>query len=243
VLRNLRRASIPLYVELADLLRRRIDRGEWPSGTRLPTLDELSRDFGIARVTVRQAMDILSREGRILRRQGKGTFVCGPSANHRWLRLETTLERLSAVYEGTRPRLLMIAETAAAPALEPGDGTAAPTYHFMRRVHSRQDLPYAVISIYLDARVFSLAPSRFRNETVIPVLQSLSAVKIARARQTLTIGMADVETAELLSVPVNSPTAEVRRVFTAPDGTVIYLGEVTYRGDFIRLDIDLTNND
>lgn len=239
MLRNLRRASIPLYVELADLLRRRIDRGQWPAGTRLPTLDQLSQEFGIARVTVRQAMDILSREGRILRRQGKGTFVCGLRENHRWLRMETTLERLAAVYEGTRPRLLMIADTVAAPALERGDGGAAPDYHFMRRVHSRHDVPYAIISIYLDARVFSLAPDRFRNETVIPVLLTLPGVEIARARQTLTIGMADVEMAELLAVPVNSPTAEVRRVFTAPDGTVIYLGEVTYRGDFVRLEIEL----
>jgi GntR family transcriptional regulator len=33
--------------------------------------------------------------------------------------------------------------------------------------------------------------------------------------------------------------AEVRRVFCAPDGTVIYLGELTYRGDFIRVDMNL----
>lgn len=35
------------------------------------------------------------------------------------------------------------------------------------------------------------------------------------------------------------PVGEIRRVFCAPDGTVIYLGELAYRGDFIRLDIDL----
>jgi GntR family transcriptional regulator len=40
-------------------------------------------------------------------------------------------------------------------------------------------------------------------------------------------------------VPLNSPVAEVRRVFTTADRTVIYLGEVTYRGDFIRIDMDL----
>jgi GntR family transcriptional regulator len=64
-------------------------------------------------------------------------------------------------------------------------------------------------------------------------------VEIAKARQTLTIGSADVDTAELLRVPVNAPIAEVRRVFNAPDGTVIYLAEVTYRGDFVRLEMDL----
>ena len=96
-----------------------------------------------------------------------------------------------------------------------------------------------MISIYLDEKVFRLSPKRFRNETVIPILHDLRDPTIASARQTLTIGTADLEVAKLLHVPLNSPVAEVRRVFTATDGTVIYLGEVTYRGDFIRIDMDL----
>ena len=37
----------------------------------------------------------------------------------------------------------------------------------------------------------------------------------------------------------NSGVAEVRRVMQGPDGTVIYLAEVTYRGDYIHLEMDL----
>jgi GntR family transcriptional regulator len=96
-----------------------------------------------------------------------------------------------------------------------------------------------VISIYLDERVFRLAPRRFRRETVIPLLLDLPRVKIARARQTLTISTADMETAGHLGIPANSPVAEVRRICCAPAGTVIYLGEVTYRGDFVRFEMDL----
>lgn len=239
MLRKLKRTSIPLYVELADLLRSRIARGNWPPGHRLPTLEDLVAEFGVARVTVRQAMDLLSAEGRILRQQGRGTFVAEARGNGRWMRVETTLDALSNVYAGTKPRLLTFLDTIATPPLTPKDGTPAPRYRFMRRVHSRDDVPYALINIYLDARVFAKAPKRFRNETVIPILQAMPGVVIAKARQTLTIASADVETAELLSVPVNSPVAEVRRVFNAPDGAVIYLGEVTYRGDFIHLDMDL----
>jgi GntR family transcriptional regulator len=62
---------------------------------------------------------------------------------------------------------------------------------------------------------------------------------IVRAHQTLTIGSADVEVARLLKVPLNAPIAEVRRVFNSADGRVIYLGEVTYRGDFVRIEMDL----
>jgi GntR family transcriptional regulator len=83
------------------------------------------------------------------------------------------------------------------------------------------------------------APERFRSEIVISVLRGMRSAKVAQARQTLTIDAADVEVASLLQVPVNSPVAEVRRVFNDPAGTVIYLAEVTYRGDFIRLEMNL----
>jgi len=45
--------------------------------------------------------------------------------------------------------------------------------------------------------------------------------------------------AQHLGINVNAPVAEVRRVFTGPERRVIYLGEVTYRGDFVRMEIDL----
>ncbi len=109
----------------------------------------------------------------------------------------------------------------------------------MRRVHWRNGEAYCVISIYLDQRVFRLAPARFRSETVVPVLLDLPTVKIARAHQTLAIATADVEVATHLNVALNSPVAEVRRICAASDGTVLYLGEVTYRGDYIHFEMDL----
>ena len=57
--------------------------------------------------------------------------------------------------------------------------------------------------------------------------------------QTLTIGTADPETAGQLGIGVNAPVAYVRRVFRTPDGTVLYLGDVTYRGDLVQLEMDL----
>ena len=68
---------------------------------------------------------------------------------------------------------------------------------------------------------------------------SMPGVTIAQAHQTLTIGTAAPETAGHLGIPVNAPVAYVRRVFRAPDGTVLYLGDVTYRGDLVQLEMDL----
>ncbi len=230
---------LPLYAQLAEALRHRIARGEWKTGDQLPSHDALTREFTVARVTVRQAITLLEADGLVSSKQGKGTFVTArPGVEHR-LNVQTTLQSLVTMLQGDEPQLLNVAESAATPRLSDKDGIAAPDYIFMRRVHLRQGTAYCVISIHLDERIFRLAPERFRREVMIPILTSLPDVKIAHAHQTLTIGVADPETAARLGIPINAPVAHVRRVFRSPDGTVIYLGEVTYRGDLVQLEMNL----
>jgi GntR family transcriptional regulator len=235
----LARSPVPRYVQIADLFRQRIARGGWCAGTRVPSNEELMREFEVSRITIRQAVDVLARDGLLEARQGSGTFVTGEVRDDRWLRVETSLTELAEVYRDTKPELLNLAEATAAPSLRAEDGKPAPAYFFMKRVHSHQGRPYCLISIYLDERVFRKHPDRFRTETVIPILSKLRNPVIAKARQTLTIGTAGLEAARHLGIASNAPVAEVRRVFNAADSTVIYLGEVTYRGDFIHLEMDL----
>lgn len=232
-------SPVPRYAQLADLFRGRILRGIWAQGQALPTIEQLTREFDVARVTVRQAINLLAREGLVSPERGRGTYVNSLPKRSPSLRLGMTLRDLADVYRHDKPQLTLIEQASAMPRLEPEDGKAAPSYHFMRRVHSRDGERYCVISIYIDQRVFKKASARFRKETIIPVLLDIPGVKIARASQTLEIGTADMDVAHHLGVAVNTPVAEVRRVCASPDGTVIYLGEVTYRGDYIHLEMDL----
>jgi GntR family transcriptional regulator len=230
---------MPRYAQLADVMRQRIVRGTWPRGHRLPSLEELMLEFGVARVTVRQAVDLLAREGLLSPQQGRGTFVTGSPSRERIITVVTTLDELARLYEDTQPRIVNIDESVGSPPLGAGEGTAAERYAFMRRVHLREGKPYCVINIYLDERIFRQSPQAFRKKTVIPLLKAMKGVRIATAHQVLTIASADMEMARLLELPVNAPVAEVRRIFKDADGTVIYLADVTYRGDAIRLEMDL----
>jgi GntR family transcriptional regulator len=232
-------AQAPLYVQLSDLFRQRILKGVWKNGEKLHSLDALAEEFHVAKVTVRQAIERLTRDGLLSPQRGRGTFVTGAPQDNRWFRVETTLENLSSVYRDTHPTILNIDESTRTPLLNESDGVAAEKYVFMRRIHARNGQPYCVINIYLDAAIFAKHPARFRKETVIPILMGMSSVDIVSARQVLTISTSDVEVARHLGINVNAPVAEVRRVFTGPDRRVIYLGEVTYRGDFVRMEIDL----
>jgi GntR family transcriptional regulator len=230
---------IPRYVQLADLMRYRIKRGVWPRGQTLPSIDKLMAEFEVARVTVRQAVQLLAKEGLLSPERGRGTFVTAEPGSRRRLLTVTTLNDLVEMYRGDTPDLSNIVESRESPLLTERDGTPAPAYFHMRRVHARDGERYCVVSIFIDESVYSLAPQRFRREVVIPLLVSLPTVKIAKARQTLEIATAEVDVARDLRIPINTPVAEIRRVFTAPDGSVIYLGEATYRGDYIHLEMDL----
>lgn len=228
----------PLYTQLADVMRERIVKGVWPLNSRIPTLPELAAEFEVASITVRQAIQLLKAEGLLSPEQGRGTFVRAKPPTHPRMQIAGSLRGLADLYRAHPPRIIPIAEGTGVPRLEPGDGELAPRYRFLRRVHASEKQANSVISAYLDERIFRLAPRRFRREIIIPLLVDLK-VEIASARQSLTIGTAGAETAEALNISVAAPVAELRRVFCAPDGTVIFVGELAYRGDFIRLDMDL----
>lgn len=68
-------SSTPLFQQLATELRAAIDTGEYPPGSRLPTENELCERYSVSRVTVRKALDELSRGEFLVRKPGKGTFV------------------------------------------------------------------------------------------------------------------------------------------------------------------------
>jgi GntR family transcriptional regulator len=232
-------STSPLYAQVADALRERVAKGIWPLDSQIPTLPELAQEFGVGLITVRQAVQLLKSEMLLAPKQGQGTFVLRKPETHPRMRVETSLRGLAELYRKQAPKLIPLEEGFSMPRLDAEDGTAAPKYRFLRRIHAGERQFTSVISAYIDTRVFDLSPKRFRKETVIPVLMDLAAVKIGSARQVLTISTAGEAAANALNISVSAPVAEVRRVICAPDGTVIYLAELTYRGDYIRVDMDL----
>jgi hypothetical protein len=67
-----------VYAQLVQLISARIDSGEWPAGTRLPSEPDLSEAYGVSRDSIRKAARQLAAEGRLMIVRGKGTFVSRP---------------------------------------------------------------------------------------------------------------------------------------------------------------------
>lgn len=235
-------SPIPLYLQIADALRDRIARGLWQRGQFIPTLEQIAEEFSVARVTARQAVQLLMTEGSLTPQRGRGTFVSAAAPVLKPVQVVTNLQELADMYRTTIPELLTVDENSRVPAVGAAQGTLASAYTHMKRVHSTDGAPYCVISLYLEEKIFSRAPARFRTETVIPILMDLKPCPIVKAKQVLTIGSADAETARLLRVPAESPVARVERVFNDAAGVLIYYADVIYRADAIKVEMDLTGN-
>lgn len=73
-----RDSGVPLYVQLRDHLRARLQASEWGEDDVMPTEEELLEQFGVSRATVRRALGDLVHEGLIVRRAGLGTYPRPP---------------------------------------------------------------------------------------------------------------------------------------------------------------------
>ncbi len=71
-------SAVPLYQQVMDDLKGEIARGVYTAGSCIPSEMELAKSYGVGRVTVRRAIEELSRAGYLNRQQGRGTFVCAP---------------------------------------------------------------------------------------------------------------------------------------------------------------------
>ena len=78
---------IPLYYQLAEQLGEQIQAGELEPGAQIPSEREMSEQFGISRMTVRQAIAYLVQQGVLVVKQGVGTFVAEPKLAHDALHL------------------------------------------------------------------------------------------------------------------------------------------------------------
>lgn len=228
-LKSIERGRTPLFIRVYQLLRKRLEDGEWGLGDQVPTIEQLMAEYDVSRITIREALSQLEREGLISRSRGRGTHVTGSLTGERWLILPTDWSGLVTHIDGMDARVKELESGPGTPRLMPEDGQPARAYWRGRRVNYAQSgAPYSLTMIYLARDVFRQAPRIFARKAILPALAGTKGLRIEHARQRMTISTAGVDTAEHLEIEVGAPVAEVRRVATDADGRVVYLAEIQY---------------
>jgi GntR family transcriptional regulator len=236
------RSRIPLYIQVASVMRQRIDSQQWLPGQKISTLVELEREFQVARVTVRQAVDILCEEGLLQCQQGRGTFVSEKPPDRHWLKLATEWGVMVAEIRDNVPRRIRVDNPPAFPELREGEGQLADEYEFLRSVQFKENAPYGIVNVHIASDIFDRDPAAFLQHPALSVLADMSDIDIHDAHQTVVIGAADPQTADYLKIALGAPTAQCRCIVKDAGGVTIYVADITYRSDVIKLHIDLLAN-
>lgn len=234
-----RKSRMPLYLQVAKLMRQEIENQAWRYGEQIPTLDELENEYKVSRITLRAALTQLEEQGLIHRTRGLGTFVAKDLSQQRWFRLPNNLDQLVDAVADLKIRRLPI--DASIPALTPvfESGEPAPAYQRMRRVHYHENIPYCLIDIYLDQRLFDRDPEGFSSNPVVPQIAALPDMTVSQARQMMRITVSNEDTAAHLDIGVGDPIADVTRGLLDAKGRIVYFAHIQYPAQMIYIDLDL----
>ncbi len=233
------RSRVPLYLQVASVMRQRIETGHWKEGEKISTLEELEKEFLVARVTIRQAVEILREEGLLDSQQGRGTFVSGKPKNHRWFNLATDFDSVLESLKQNVVKSVNVEENTRKPILDAGEGRHAESYAFLRSVQYNDGAPFSVVNLHLDHEIFARDSKRFLRGAALPIIVDMGDIVIAHAYQTLTIGVADPETADLLKIGLGEPVADCHLVLVDERDVAIYSANIHYIKDCFALRTDL----
>lgn len=231
--RLLRRHPQPLYLQLkeslqADILARRLQPHQ-----QLPSERELCSHFRVSRMTVRQALLDLAREGLIYSRVGKGTFVSEPKIDQQ-LRTLTGFSQ-DMQNRGRKPTSRVLeaktepASAAVAQALRVSVGV--PVF-LLVRVRLADKLPLAVETVHLSKALCpNLLKHDFSCESLYAVLEQDYGYRLTRAEQTIEAGLAGPHEVALLQVQAHAPVLIMERLTFTDQNIPIEHVHSIYRGD------------
>jgi GntR family transcriptional regulator len=240
---------LPKYHQIYLVLREQLHEGLFAQG--VPGELTLMQQFGVARVTVRRALQELAGEGLIARERGRGTRALSSipirssngngSGRTKTTRLTGLLENLVSTSLNTTVRVLEVssvaasAEVAQALRVTPGD-----TVQKAVRVRSTREGPLSHITTWVPGDLASHFGKRELAKKPILMLLEESGVRVGGARQTISARLADAQVASHLGIAVGSALLAVRRLIHDEQGRPVQWLHGLYRPDRYEYQMQLS---
>ncbi len=232
-----RTTSTPLYVQVRDILTSRLDSGEYKVNEKIPSENQLCKEFGISRVTLRSVLTELCHDGRLYRVQGKGTYVAEPK-----------IEANTGSYVGIREQLetqgydvstvVLAVEKIKCPkavtskmGLEPG----TKVYH-IKRLRNVKNIPLSIHDSYIPMECAEgLEKNDLCNEQLCKILSDSYGLKRAKVTEIIESVLARDSEAELLKIQKGYPLIRLRDMITDNSGRIFEYSSVVFRGDKMQI--------
>ncbi|MYL40583.1 UTRA domain-containing protein [Virgibacillus massiliensis] len=230
-------SSIPLHIQLKKILENQVEQGIFTS--QLPSERQFMERYNISRSTVREAINLLVREGVLEKRHGKGTFVSFKPI-HDWLgNLSSTTETIRNM--GKKPGAKLITHYITTPPSYIQDRTGFTKAYFIKRIRYADDIPLGVERHYYPVSIGKeLVKYDLDNATLYYLIENELGIKFAEADQTISSGQMLDEDKEYLSVASGANLLIAERIIKDQTGDIIELEEAFYRSDMYTFKINLS---
>ncbi|MEH6726928.1 MAG: GntR family transcriptional regulator [Hyphomicrobiales bacterium] len=231
---------IPLYYRVYEILRKEIERGDFPENTPLPGEQEIAARFEVSRVTIRRTMLLLEEADLITRFRGRGTFAnpaaIKPADSTNYSGFDQNIKDFE---ESTKVELIN-SRTTVLPSWATGIiGDIGPVLEIeYTRRESQQ--PFSHIRVYVpEPEASKLKIEELGNRTVTTALED-AGTTIIHMDQRLTAIAADQAQAKILGLSEGHPLIRVRRVLFDADDRAVQIVEATYNPEFFEYRVELS---
>lgn len=237
-----KKGPLPLYYQIKELLKAKIESGEFQPHERLPSENELEQLFRVSRMTARRALSELENEGYVYREQGRGTFVAEPKLRQSLLRLTGFTEDMLA--RGLKPgaRVLEVQVLREKTVTEKMGIPSDEELVKVQRIRLANDEPMALETSYVR-RVLcpGLEEEDLNDRSLYKTLNERYGIQLGKAHQTLEAKLADEFESQVLGIPVGRPVLHIERLtFLEDETTPVEYVRSTYRADRYRFYVELT---
>jgi GntR family transcriptional regulator len=233
---RLEKGSIPLYVQLEQILKSKIITGELLPGQRIPTEKELAEIYRVSSITARQAVLNLVQEGLLLRQQGKGTFVQDGTTNVKNIMTLNVRGDISEVIpEGLSAQKVEVLEMGrvssprrVASALNLQDDEV----FRIRRTRSDKGIVVSYIKNYLPLEVGEkIKREDLLDHPMLHILRETLALPVETGVQYITAVVADYEIASALAVSISAPVLYLETIISMEGERPVDFVQTFYRSD------------
>lgn len=231
------RKALRVYLHLKD----RIVSGAYAPNARMPSEPDLAVEHGVSRVTIRGALDLLSKDDLVERRPGAGTFVRSERPSSAIVAdFSNVFTHLVEMGRRTDVRLLSFNYTLPTPAVAEALGLdAGEQVQRSVRVRIADGRPFSYLVTHVPKRIgISYSEADLRSTPLLELLER-SGAKVASAQQTVGATLAGPETAEALGIDTGAALLSITRVVRDEAGAGVEHLYGLYRPDLYALQLDL----